>query len=144
MVSSSGDDTKQKAGPKSKTKNEFYITCVFCTFSCLKDDEFKRHIDDNHKNDLFKFPCEICGFNAKGPKYLRQHKAESHANEATRQQLTESKEIIDNHSEEAAEKKLPVEDLEKELQTAVNEESIIEKISVEDSSSAQVMTDAKS
>lgn len=123
MVSSSDETNVQKAGPKSRTKNEYYISCAFCPFSCLRDDEFKKHIDELHKNDLFKFPCDECGFNAQGPKYLRQHKSEVHA------KVGDENQDLNQDSNGQANDIAAITDDEPEK--AVNEESKIDKISNE-------------
>merc|ERR1739838_123795 len=38
----------------------------------------KIHIESKHLEDLFKFPCEDCGFIAQGPRFLKQHQDENH------------------------------------------------------------------
>ena len=40
--------------------------------------------------DLFIFPCDTCGFNAEGPRSLREHIANAHAKEELKKQLETS------------------------------------------------------
>jgi hypothetical protein len=50
-----------------------YYTCAFCDDEVYGQAAIKGHVESMHLEDLFKFPCNICGYNAIGPKYLRAH-----------------------------------------------------------------------
>ena len=45
-------------------------------------DDLKTHVDSVHRNDLFKFLCGECGFNAQGPRHLREHVRTVHVGNA--------------------------------------------------------------
>ena len=75
----------EKATPKPKvgkrtnlTKADYYFKCAFCPAELDDDTKLKIHIESKHLEDLFKFPCETCGFDAEGPRVLREHKAKVH------------------------------------------------------------------
>jgi hypothetical protein len=46
------------------------FTCAFCGEEM---DDLKTHVEFVHRDDLFKFLCGECGFNAQGPRHLREH-----------------------------------------------------------------------
>merc|ERR1712037_622141 len=60
------------------TKADYYFKCAFCPAEVDDDVKLKIHIESKHLEDLFKFPCETCGFNAEGPRVLREHIAKVH------------------------------------------------------------------
>ena len=67
-------------GKKSKkSKSDHYYTCGFCQSKLEDWDALKVHIDSTHSHQLFKHPCEYCDFNAEGPRFLRDHQNEKHA-----------------------------------------------------------------
>merc|ERR1712008_515130 len=75
----------EKATPKpkvskrtNKTKADYYFKCAFCPAELDDDAKLKIHIESKHLEDLFKFPCETCGFDAEGPRVLREHIAKVH------------------------------------------------------------------
>merc|ERR1712203_138117 len=76
-----GDSGKVTPKPTKlkRTKADFYFKCAFCDSECEDDAVLKIHIDSKHLDVLFKFPCDLCEFNAQGPKSLRQHKSEEHS-----------------------------------------------------------------
>merc|ERR1712008_346011 len=57
----------------NKTKADYYFKCAFCPAELDDDAKLKIHIESKHLEDLFKFPCETCGFDAEGPRVLREH-----------------------------------------------------------------------
>ena len=70
---------KPKVGKRTNlTKADYYFKCAFCPAELDDDVKLKIHIESKHLEDLFKFPCETCGFNAEGPRVLREHKAKVH------------------------------------------------------------------
>ena len=88
----------EKATPKPKvgkrtnlTKADYYFKCAFCPAEVDDDVKLKIHIESKHLEDLFKFPCETCGFNAEGPRVLREHIAKVHGGE--NEQTTEVEQI---------------------------------------------------
>jgi hypothetical protein len=62
----------------NKTKADYYYKCAFCPAEVDDDAKLKIHIESKHLEDLFKFPCQTCGFNAEGPRVLREHIAKVH------------------------------------------------------------------
>merc|ERR1712008_583379 len=62
----------------NKTKADYYFKCAFCPAELDDDAKLKIHIESKHLEDLFKFPCETCGFDAEGPRVLREHIAKVH------------------------------------------------------------------
>ena len=70
---------KPKVGKRTNlTKADYYFKCAFCPAELDDDTKLKIHIESKHLEDLFKFPCETCGFNAEGPRVLREHIAKVH------------------------------------------------------------------
>ena len=59
---------------RKRTKADYYFSCAFCPVEVDDDVALKIHIESKHLEDLFKFPCDICGFDATGPRVLREHK----------------------------------------------------------------------
>ena len=59
--------------PSKSVENSVSFNCSICTFKCDNETDFKKHIENTHLKDLFKFPCHNCGLNTKGPKSLREH-----------------------------------------------------------------------
>ena len=55
-----------------------YYICALFRAEVDGQAALKGHIESVHLEDLFKFPCGICGFKAEGPKYLREHLAKEH------------------------------------------------------------------
>lgn len=121
---------KKKPGPKTK-KTSFYFECALCDFSCCKDIELKDHVEKSHLKDLFKFPCEFCGFEAKGPKYLRQHKSENHPNKENQPEKGKNVGLPTVVNPQKVERIEEIQVISEpfQLDTAVNEEATIEKIS---------------
>ena len=60
--------------PSLLAANSAYFNCSICTFKCGKETDFQIHVENTHLKDLFKFPCQNCGLQTKGPKYLTEHK----------------------------------------------------------------------
>jgi hypothetical protein len=56
----------------------YFWRCAFCTEELETFAALTTHIDTVHQTDLFKFDCGLCNFKTKGPKFLREHIAESH------------------------------------------------------------------
>ena len=70
---------KPKVGKRTNlTKADYYFKCAFCPAELDDDTKLKIHIESKHLEDLFKFPCDTCGFNAEGPRVLREHIAKVH------------------------------------------------------------------
>jgi hypothetical protein len=57
---------------------DYFWRCAFCTEELETFAALTTHIDTVHQTDLFKFNCGLCNFKTKGPKFLREHIAESH------------------------------------------------------------------
>ena len=55
------------------------FTCAFCG---REMDDLRAHIESVHSNDLFKFLSGECGFNAQGPRHLREHIKAAHVGNA--------------------------------------------------------------
>ena len=52
--------------------------CYVFAFCQAEVATLKIYIESVHPDDLFKFPCKTCGFNAEGPRFLREHVATTH------------------------------------------------------------------
>ena len=92
---------KPKVGKRTNlTKADYYFKCAFCPAELDDDTKLKIHIESKHLEDLFKFPCETCGFNAEGPRVLREHKAKVHGGKdgqtTTVEQIQKVKDIASN------------------------------------------------
>ena len=59
-------------------QTDYCYACAFCQAEVVDGAALKVHIESVHLDELFKFPCEICGFNAEGPRFLREHMAAAH------------------------------------------------------------------
>ena len=55
-----------------------FSSSPFCVDELPDKKTFKIHIESEHSEDLFKFLCSECGFNAEGPRFLKQHQDECH------------------------------------------------------------------
>ena len=71
----SKSDISVRKKPKME-KSEYYFKCAFCVEELQDAKTLKIHIESKHSEDLFKFPCGDCEFNAEGPKFLKQHQNE--------------------------------------------------------------------
>merc|ERR1712110_701041 len=56
----------------------------------------KIHIESKHIEDLFKYPCGDCEFNAEGPRFLKQHQNEKHG--PYKKEKTVKTENVKNHA----------------------------------------------
>ena len=110
----------EKATPKPKvgkrtnlTKADYYFKCAFCPAELDDDTKLKIHIESKHLEDLFKFPCETCGFNAEGPRVLREHIAKVHGGKdgqtTTVEQIHKIKDIASNSPISKVKKEVKVE-----------------------------------
>ena len=117
---------KPKVGKRTNlTKADYYFKCAFCPAELDDDTKLKIHIESKHLEDLFKFPCETCGFNAEGPRVLREHIAKVHGgkNEETTkvEQIHKVKDIASNS---------PISKVKKEVQVEPKIKSEPEKVEV--------------
>jgi len=71
----SKSDISVKKKPKLE-KSDYYFKCAFCVEELQDAKTLKIHIESKHSEDLFKFPCGDCEFNAEGPRFLKQHQNE--------------------------------------------------------------------
>merc|ERR1712110_1320954 len=71
----SKSDISVRKKPKLE-KSDYYFKCAFCVEELQDAKTLKIHIESKHSEDLFKFPCGDCEFNAEGPKFLKQHQNE--------------------------------------------------------------------
>lgn len=110
----------EKATPKpkvskrtNKTKADYYFKCAFCPAELDDDAKLKIHIESKHLEDLFKFPCETCGFDAEGPRVLREHIAKVHGEKdgqtTTVEQIVKIKDIASNSPISKVKKEVKVE-----------------------------------
>ena len=74
------DKMDWEAGASSMLEDEDAVSlpgyCLrqfMCAFCGEEMDDLKTHVESVHRDDLFKFLCGECGFNAQGPKHLREH-----------------------------------------------------------------------
>ena len=61
-----------------KNLTDYSYNCAFCHAEVNGEAKFKIHIESK----LFEFLCVICGFNAEGPRLLREHVEKVHVREA--------------------------------------------------------------
>lgn len=61
---------------------DYSYDCAFCHAKVNGEGAFKSHIESEHLDEIFKFPCKICGFQAEGPRFLRDHVEKVHDREA--------------------------------------------------------------
>ena len=122
----------EKANPKPKvgkrtnlTKADYYFKCAFCPAELDDDTKLKIHIESKHLEDLFKFPCETCGFNAEGPRVLREHIAKVHVGE--NEQTTKVEQI---HKVKDIASNSPISKVKKEVQVEPKIKSESEKVDV--------------
>ena len=117
---------KPKVGKRTNlTKADYYFKCAFCPAELDDDTKLKIHIESKHLEDLFKFPCETCGFNAEGPRVLREHIAKVHGGkngQTTKvEQIHKVKDIASNS---------PISKVKKEVQVEPKMKSEPEKVEV--------------
>ena len=51
-----------------------FYQCVFCTTIVDTNADLKVHIESDHLDNIFKFDCCHCSFNAEGPRDLDKQK----------------------------------------------------------------------
>ena len=113
---------KPKVGKRTNlTKADYYFKCAFCPAELDDDTKLKIHIESKHLEDLFKFPCETCGFNAEGPRVLREHIAKVHGQTTEVEQIYKVKDISSNS---------PISKVKKEVQVEPKIKSEPEKVEV--------------
>ena len=122
----------EKATPKpkvskrtNKTKADYYFKCAFCPAEVDDDAKLKIHIESKHLDDLFKFPCETCGFDAEGPRVLREHIAKVH--DGKNEQTTT---VEQNHKVEDIASNSPISKVKKEVQVEPKIKSEPEKVEI--------------
>ena len=109
----------------NKTKADYYFKCAFCPAELDDDAKLKIHIESKHLEDLFKFPCETCGFDAEGPRVLREHIAKVH--DGKNEQTTT---VEQNHKVEDIASNSPISKVKKEVQVEPKIKSEPDKVEV--------------
>merc|ERR1711971_372527 len=112
-------------GRTNKTKADYYFKCAFCPAELDDDAKLKIHIESKHLEDLFKFPCETCGFDAEGPRVLGEHIAKVHGGKNEQTTTVEQ-----NHKVEDIASNSPISKVKKEVQVEPKIKSEPEKVEV--------------
>merc|ERR1712008_394779 len=125
----------EKATPKpkvskrtNKTKADYYFKCAFCPAEVDDDAKLKIHIESKHLKDLFKFPCETCGFDAEGPRVLREHIAKVHGGQ--KGQTVQIPKVEKNHKVEDIASNSPISKVKKEAKVEPKIKSDPKKVEV--------------
>ena len=125
----------EKATPKpkvskrtNKTKADYYFKCAFCPAEVDDDAKLKIHIESKHLQDLFKFPCETCGFDAEGPRVLREHIAKVHGGQ--KGQTVQIPKVEQNHKVEVIASNSPISKVKKEAKVEPKIKSEPEKVEI--------------
>ena len=91
----SKSDISIRKKPKLK-KSDYYYKCAFCVEELKDAKTLKIHIESKHSEDLFKFPCDDCDFNAEGPRFLKKHQHEKKHGPYKKEKTIET-ENVKNH-----------------------------------------------
>ena len=92
----SKSDISIRKKPKLK-KSDYYYKCAFCVEELKDAKTLKIHIESKHSEDLFKFPCDDCEFNAEGPRFLKKHQHEKKHGPYKKEKTIET-ENVKNHA----------------------------------------------
>jgi hypothetical protein len=72
------DDSDSLSCGSDGDQEHNYYTCAFCEEDVYGQAALKEHVESMHLEDMFKFPCPTCGYEAIGLRYLRLHVKEVH------------------------------------------------------------------